>query len=147
MITQKDFRNLNTLLKFIKGQHDFTKSRYYHNYLIGALLINKNKRSFGLNNYIKTHPKTIQPKNRTFIVTIHAEVDAINKWNNNWDISKSTLYVTGLTRNGQFTYCNKPCTSCIELISIVGINRVVYTQSIDHQNLEILSFDVSNSGY
>ena len=141
-IETADFKNINLLLKFLEKQHDFSKSRYPYNYLVGALISNKNKRSFGLNNYVKTHPKTIQPTNRRYIVTIHAEVDAINKWYHNWDITKSTIYIIGLTRNGQFSHCAKPCVNCMQLISTVGINRIVYTQSIDHQNLNLVEFFV-----
>jgi deoxycytidylate deaminase len=141
MITTKDIKNINILIRYLEKQHNFKESRYSHNYLLGALLSDKNRRSFGVNNYIKTHPTTIQNGSK-YVITIHAEIDAINKWKKNWDITSTTLYVFGFTRNGRYPISTKPCDNCMSVISQVGIPRIVYVLSTNHSDIEFVSLEI-----
>ena len=130
MIVAKDIKNINRLVKIIKTEYEIF-NRNKDKYLIAAMIINKNKFTIGFNNYVKTHPTTIQPSNK-YVITTHAEIDAINKWNDNWEITKSTtLYVTGLTATGNFCNSSKPCKPCMETIRLFGINRIIYTTRND----------------
>jgi tRNA(Arg) A34 adenosine deaminase TadA len=138
VIVTKDIKNINRLIKIIKTE--FTEfNRNKDKYLIAAMIVNKNKFSIGFNNYVKTHPTTIQPSTN-YVITTHAEIDAINKWNENWEITKSTtLYVTGLTATGNFCNSSKPCKPCMETIRPFGIKRIIYTtRSINTFTLNLL---------
>lgn len=137
MLNTKDLKNINILSRYLEKQHNFSDGKFPYNYLIGAMLSYKNKRSFGINNYVKTHPITIQPNNVRYIVTIHAEVAAINNWNNNWNITESSLYVIGLTKSGNFTYSSKPCNQCMKLIKNIGVKRIIYF-NFSNNNLEFI---------
>jgi tRNA(Arg) A34 adenosine deaminase TadA len=125
-ITQKDVENFNRLLKLLNNQYKFfVRNNKKKIFLMGALLIHKNKFTFGFNNYNKTHTNTIQ-LNKTFLIPIHAEIEALNKWNLNWNIHKSTLYVAGLGQGGTFCKSSRPCNSCLEKIKQKRVKKVVY---------------------
>lgn len=124
-IQAKDIKNINRLIRIIKVKYEeFDKNR--DRFLLAAMIVNKNKISIGFNSYVKTHPATIQP-GPNYLITTHAEVDAINKWNENWEITKSTtMYVIGLNSSGNFCSSSKPCKGCMEKIGLFGIRNVIY---------------------
>lgn len=130
-ITSKDIENIYRLIRLLNIQYKYfiKEKRRKKRYMMGALLIYKNKFSVGFNNYNKTHTNTIQLNNYT--IPLHAEIEAINKWNHNWNIKKSTIYVTGLNRGGNFCISAKPCVSCMEKINQVGIQKIVYTSFLN----------------
>jgi cytidine deaminase len=124
-----DLKNFAKLLRYTQKLHNFTEKPYPHNYLMAALLTSKNRSCFGVNNYTKTHTTTIQPEPAKYLITIHAEVDAIRNWGSKWSFSKNhhlKLYVIGFSRSGNFCLSSRPCNSCLQLISTFGISEIIY---------------------
>jgi tRNA(Arg) A34 adenosine deaminase TadA len=124
-----DIKNIDKLLRYTQKLHNFDSGQYTHNYLITALLTCKTRSAFGVNNYGKTHTATIQPSPQDYLITIHAEVDAIRNWSARWSFSNRyhlKLYTLGLTRNGNFCQFSKPCNSCMNLIRSLQISEIIY---------------------
>jgi deoxycytidylate deaminase len=130
MINPKDIKNFSRLIKELEKRKSIKSTHYRYDY--GSLLINKNCFSYGFNNYVKTHPRTIQEV-PGYIVTLHSEIDVVNHWNPNWDLNGATLYVCGLIRSGKFVQCSKPCNPCMRVIEQFGIQRVVYSTNFEGQ--------------
>lgn len=128
-IQPKDIKNFNRLVKFTEKRFNdevLTNGKY----LISAMIIDKNRFSLGFNDYIKTHPFTLQNHHHRTI-SKHAEIDALIKWNKNWDISNATIYLCGLTNSGNFCISSKPCSPCLNKLKISGIKRIIYSNYID----------------
>lgn len=136
MILPKDIRNIARISKLIFKKYNEEKliNIEHKRYLICAMILHKNNHVIGFNNYIKTHPLTKQIHPR-YILTTHAEIDALNKWNENWRITNSTtLYTIGLTPHGN--YCtSKPCKSCMETIKEFNIKRIVYCKALNNNSI------------
>lgn len=110
------------------------KNKNNKTYTIVAFLVDgKRVVSIGKNDYKKTHAKT--PQIREYILPRHAEIDCIARYlvKRNPIKSNLTLYVVGLTQAkiGNPVISSKPCESCSEFISTVGIRRVVYCENSD----------------
>lgn len=132
-ILPKDIRNIARISKYIFKKYNDEKEINIKNkrYMFCAMIRHKNNHVVGFNNYVKTHPLTKQIHPR-YILKTHAEIDAINKWNDSWLITNSTtLYTIGLKPNGD--YCtSKPCKSCMETIKEFGIKRIVYCNALNN---------------
>lgn len=129
MIQPKDIKHFNRLLIISNIKLKSVKS-HKGRYLISALIINKNRFVVGFNDYIKSHPYTIQ--NKSFLVSKHAEIDALSKWP--FDLKllhTSTMYISGLIKtSGNICISSKPCESCLKNLSKFGIKRVIYSTNI-----------------
>jgi deoxycytidylate deaminase len=89
------------------------------------MIYNGNKLiSVGVNKY-KGHPRQINPHTHTLGTSIHAELDAVLK-SGRTGLQGATLYVARRLKNGRFGIA-KPCQSCMLIIGIAGIKKVVYT--------------------
>ena len=134
-ILPRDLKNLEKLTRYAQKLHDFRVEPYPNNYLMVALLASKNRSCFGVNNYEKTHTTTIQPEPTRYLITIHAEVDAIRNWGAKWSFSQAhnlRLYTVGFTRGGGFCLSSKPCNSCMTLIETFGIKEIIYCQRVQN---------------
>lgn len=103
----------------------------YRANIAALLVINKNKRIGPcMNSYTKTNPLSIQLYPNEFTISTHAEVRAISfaLKNKKFDINKSTLYIAGCSRKGNYIVSSKPCKSCQQLIEKVGIKRIVWME-------------------
>lgn len=127
-IKPKDVNFISELSKFVK------KNKIDNMYTVGAILTNrKDILSYGLNDYNKTNPHT--PQNSTYVIPTHAEVNCLSRY-----ISKRkylndnmTLYIVGVTKSKELNYTisSRPCSSCLEYISIHGLKRIVYVRNVD----------------
>ena len=95
---------------------------------LGAVLARRNQvLSTGHNNMARSHP--LQQKyatNRSFVLGLHAEVDACLGVAEA-DLEGADLYVARILKDGRVAMA-KPCQVCIKFIIDVGIRRVYYTQ-------------------
>ena len=97
-----------------------------HNMRIGAVVAKGSRvLSFGINKY-KSHPQQINPYTLNTGL-IHAELNAII--NCRTDITGGTIYISRLLKNG-LPALSKPCKSCMKMISLYGIKKIVYTTEI-----------------
>jgi deoxycytidylate deaminase len=95
------------------------KSSYHHK--LGAVVVFKNKViGLGFNKPSKTHTKANTPYN-----TIHAELDAILQAGST-QCKHAEIYVYREYKNGSPANA-KPCKHCDELIRLVGIKNVYYS--------------------
>jgi tRNA(Arg) A34 adenosine deaminase TadA len=138
MITPKDIKFISKLHNNLIEHRNINLLHYKGNWIVGAMIVQKNKIAIGFNNYRKTHTLTFQNQ-PDYTIPIHAEISALNKWNRKWTIDSNTvtMYVMGLTKSNSFCYSSQPCDSCTKRIQQVGIKRIVYTSSLDNQNLII----------
>jgi hypothetical protein len=91
-----------------------------------SLLVIRNKViSYGVNNYLKTHPKG--PIDR--LQFIHSELDCIRKFNfreNN--INKAVLYNFRFSRlNLNNLLMSQPCVGCLKLAQTFNIRCIFYS--------------------
>jgi len=89
-------------------------------YLMGAVVVQKNRIvSLGCNKD-KTHPRSKTPWH-----TIHAELDAVLYVP--YDrLYHADLYIVRITRNGSYSM-SRPCSYCWNLLQSVNIKHVYYT--------------------
>ena len=108
----------------IHGIQGMTK----HN--LKAIIYDKRGRilSIGYNNYTKTHPlqqRLAKKHNLEHKIYIHAELHAILRCN---DITKAhKIFVCRYDYLGNAKLA-KPCKMCMDVIQIVGIKEVEYTE-------------------
>lgn len=93
----------------------------------GAVLV-KNGRvlALGVNKWRNQgyyHNRVVGQENWQDILTVHAEVDALNRVS---DTHGAVLYISRVNNHGD-TAMSRPCWRCMERIEAAGIKRVVYT--------------------
>jgi deoxycytidylate deaminase len=104
------------------------KSSYHHK--LGAVVVFKNKIiGLGFNKPSKTHTRANTPFN-----TIHAELDAILQAGD--QCRNAEIYVYREYKNGSPANA-KPCKYCEELIRLVGIKKVYYTDEGKYKSYSI----------
>lgn len=104
------------------------KSSYYHR--LGAVIVKKNRvMSVGYNKPHKTHPDS-----KTAYKTVHAEFDAIKKLSQD-ELKGATIYVLRDAKSG--SRMAKPCQCCMDLISLVGIKKIIYSSNEGYETLYV----------
>jgi len=93
-------------------------SKFYSHKVGAAVFIGSRLISIGYNQK-KSHPRN------QAIWSRHAEFDSLIHLMGE-DSSKAILFVARLTRSNKIS-CAKPCPTCCELITKLGIRRVFYT--------------------
>ncbi len=97
-----------------------------------TVIFDKNKIiSIGINNYLKTHPKSYKYMKKEvvnesgYLPSIHSELSAVLKLGEE-DCSNYSFINVRLDNNNQINN-SRPCSGCIELLKQVGFNQFHYS--------------------
>jgi len=108
-------------MSFRIAQKEALKSSFQQHRL-GAVLVKNG-------NILATGHNALRPSKTIGTSTLHAEAAAIKKLLERGDfkgLAGSTLFVTRFTRGGRIGLA-APCNACMDLITSVGIRRVLFS--------------------
>jgi deoxycytidylate deaminase len=79
--------------------------------------------SVGCNWYNRTHPSSGNHKD--YSLSVHAEHAALLRRQHYENTKGMTMYVARMRADGSLG-CSKPCSNCLDLCRIVGVQRIRY---------------------
>lgn len=132
MISSFDEKTIETLSKFLDECPFLGKVKMAAFLVKREKIISTGNNQITINASVKlleslTGSKLSFRKENTTIGTLHAEMVCFEKLGfNQKKVRGSTLYVRGVSRS-QNTLKSRPCEACLRLSSLLGVERIVYS--------------------